>query len=136
TGNPNLVPQYAHSFRTAWVFNKNWSVGSYLQTVKNYIAQTATRIDSNIIEYRSKNFPNSTEYGAFAEGVITIAKIWNSRTSVYFYRLSNDIDGIKYRRNSYAIQSNQFINLKKIMEIDIQSAYTSGSLSANQRTSY
>jgi len=136
TGNPNLVPQYAHSFRTAYVFNKNWSAGSYLQTVKNYIAQTATRIDSNIIEYRSKNFPNSTEYGVFAEGSIMIAKIWNSRTNVYFYHLSNDIDGIKYRRNSYAIQSTQLINLKKIMEVDIQSAYTSGSLSANQHTAY
>lgn len=136
TGNPNLVPQYAHSFRTSYVFSQNWNAGAYLQTVKNYIAQTATRIDSNIIEYRSKNFPNSTEYGVFAEGNFTIAKIWNNRNSVYFYRLSNDIDGIRYRRNSYAIQSSQYINLKKIMEIDIQSQYTSGSLNANQRTAY
>jgi hypothetical protein len=136
TGNPNLVPQYTHSFRTGYVFSQNWSTGAYLQTTKNYIAQTANRIDSNIIEYRSKNFPNSTEYGVFAEGSITIAKIWNSRNSVYFYRLSNDIDGGKYRRNSFAFQSTQLITLKKIMEIDIQSQYTSGSLNANQRTAY
>lgn len=135
TGNPNLVPQYTHSFRTGYVLSKNWSTGAYLQTTKNYIAQTANRIDSNIIEYRSKNFPNSTEYGVFAEGSITISKIWNSRNSVYFYRLSNDIDGGKYQRNSYAIQSAQIITLKKIMEIDLQASYTSGSLNANARTS-
>lgn len=136
TGNPDLLPQFAHSFRTTWVAARWLSAGAYLQTVKNYIAQTAATIDSNIIEYRSKNFPNSTDYGIFMEGSFAVAKIWNSRNSVSVYRVSNDIEGEKYRRQSFAIQSIQVISLKKIMEVDMVAQYTSASLQANQKTAW
>lgn len=132
-GNPNLLPQYAHSFRATWVISRAFSAGAYLQTVKNYIAQTAATIDSNIIEYRSKNFPNSTDYGVFMEGNFTVAKIWNSRNSLSVYRLSNDIEGNKYRRHSFAFQTIQVISLKKLMDIDVVTQYTSASLQANQK---
>lgn len=136
TGNPNLLPQFAHSFRATWVAARWISAGAYLQTVKNYIAQTASTIDSNIIEYRSKNFPNSTDYGLFVEGSFTVAKIWNNRNSVSVYRLSNDIDGKKYRRHSVSFQTIQVISLKRIMEIDLVTQYTSASLQANQKTAW
>ncbi|MFT3676596.1 MAG: TonB-dependent receptor [Chitinophagaceae bacterium] len=136
TGNPNLLPQFAHSFRTTWVASRWFSAGAYLQTVKNYIAQTASTIDSNIIEYRSKNYPNSTDYGVFIEGNFTVAKIWNSRSSISVYRLSNDIEGNKYRRESFSFQTIQVISLKKIMEIDLVTQYTSASLQANQQTAW
>lgn len=132
-GNPNLVPQYAHSFRATYVISSRYSMGSYLQTVKNFIAQTATTIDSNIIEYRSKNFPNSTEYGIFFESNMTIGKIWNNRNSIFFYRLSNDIDGQRYHRNSLSAQSIQVITLKKIMDIDLVLQYRTAALQANAK---
>jgi hypothetical protein len=133
TGNPNLVPQYTHSFRAGYVISNKYSTGIYLQTTKNFIAQTANRIDSTIIEFRSKNFPNSTDYGLFFETNVTIGKIWNNRNSFYFYRVSNDIDGIKYRRQSFSAQSIQVITLKKIMDIDWVTQYTSASLQANSK---
>lgn len=136
TGNPNLLPQFAHSFRTTWVASRWFSAGAYMQTLKNYIAQTASTIDSNIIEYRSKNYPNSTDYGVFMEGNFTVAKIWNSRSSISVYRLSNDIEGNKYRRESFSFQTIQVISLKKIMEIDMVTQYTSASLQANQQTAW
>lgn len=136
TGNPNLLPQFTHSFRTTWVASRWFSAGAYLQTVKNYIAQTASAVDSNIIEYRSKNFPNSTDYGVFTEGNFTVGRIWNSRNSLSVYRLSNDIDGKRYRRHSFAFQTIQVISLKKVMEIDLVTQYTSASLQANQKTAW
>ncbi|MBN8861901.1 MAG: outer membrane beta-barrel protein [Sphingobacteriales bacterium] len=136
TGNPNLLPQFTHSFRTTWVASRWFSAGAYLQTVKNYIAQTASAVDSNIIEYRSKNFPNSTDYGVFTEGNFTVGRIWSSRNSLSVYRLSNDIDGKRYRRHSFAFQTIQVISLKKVMEIDLVTQYTSASLQANQKTAW
>lgn len=136
TGNPNLLPQFTHSFRTTWVASRWFSAGAYLQTVKNYIAQTASAVDSNIIEYRSKNFPNSTDYGVFTEGNFTVGSIWNSRNSLSVYRLSNDIDGKRYRRHSFAFQTIQVISLKRVMEIDLVTQYTSASLQANQKTAW
>lgn len=134
-GNPDLVPQYAHNFRAAYNISHNYSVGAYLQSVKNYIAQTANTIDSNIIEFKSKNFPNSTEYGIFFEGSFTVGKIWNSRNGAFFYSLSNDIDGEKHKRQSFSAQSIQVITLKKIMDIDFVTQYTSAVLQANSRQS-
>ncbi|HEX2630076.1 MAG TPA: outer membrane beta-barrel family protein, partial [Chitinophagaceae bacterium] len=136
TGNPNLVPQYTHSFRVNYALSKNYSTGAYLQTTKNFIAQIASVVDTTIIEYMSKNFPNSAEYGIFLEGNITIGKIWNSRNSVFFYRASNDIDEIKYKRNSLSAQSIQVISLKKIMDIDWVTQYTSSSLQANAKKAF
>jgi hypothetical protein len=133
TGNPNLVPQYAHNFRATYNLSHNFSMGTYLQKIKNYIAQTASTIDSNIIEFKSKNYPNSTEYGFFIEGSLKVGKIWNSRNSGFFYSLSNDIDGVKYRRQSFSVQSIQLINLKKIMDIDFVTQYTSAVLQANSK---
>ncbi|MBL7756346.1 MAG: TonB-dependent receptor family protein, partial [Chitinophagaceae bacterium] len=136
TGNPNLLPQFTHSFRTTWVASRWFSAGAYLQTVKNFIAQTASAVDSNIIEYRSKNYPNSTDYGVFTEGNFTVGRIWNSRNSLSVYRLSNDIDGKRYRRHSFAFQTIQVISLKRVMEIDLVTQYTSASLQANQKTAW
>lgn len=131
-GNPDLVPQYAHSFRLAWVVSKNISAGSYLQAVKNFMAQTANRIDSNIIEYRSKNFPNSTDYGFFMEGSFSV-KTWTSRTNMWFYRMVNEIEGVLHKRNSFSVQSVQVITVKKKLEIDLLTSYSSPVLLANQR---
>jgi len=132
TGNPDLMPQYTHSFRLSYNMSQKMNVGAYSQFTKNYIAQTAKTIDS-IVEYRSKNYPNSTEYGVFAESNFTIGGIWTNRNSVSWYRLSNTIDEIKYRSNAYNLQTIQEITLKKIMNIDVFTQYNSPFFQANAR---
>lgn len=136
TGNPDLVPQYAHSFRATYNFSHNFFAGTYFQTVKNYIAQTANTINGNIIKYKSKNFPNSTEYGIYFEGSFSIGKVWNSRSNFSFYQLSNDIDGGKHKRRSFSAQSIEIVRLQKIMEIDVVAQYVSATLNANSKQAY
>ncbi|RZM03261.1 MAG: TonB-dependent receptor, partial [Pedobacter sp.] len=131
TGNPDLIPQYTHSFRAGYSFWSKLSVGAYLLTTQHYIALTAKAIDS-IIEYRSKNFRNSTEYGFFAEHNFTVAKTWNIRSSFSYYRLSNDISGRKYKLNTFNIQNIQVIMLPKLVNIDVVAWYYSPMLQANE----
>jgi hypothetical protein len=133
TGNPNLVPQYTHSLRAGYTHRQNYTATVYFQSTSNYMAQTATTIDSNIVEYRSKNYPNNTEYGFSLEAAFNITKAWNSRTSFLGYYLTSQLDEGRFSRQSFSIQSIQIITWKKVMDIDMVSQYTSAYLAANTR---
>ena len=125
TGNPTLLPQYTHSFRTGYTYRQNYSATAYFQTTSDYIAQTSTTIDSNIVEHKSRNFPNSTEYGISLEGTFNIGKAWTSRNNLLGYYLSSDLDTITVSQKSYSVQSIQTITWKKVADFDIVMVYTS-----------
>jgi outer membrane receptor protein involved in Fe transport len=131
TGNPNLVPQYTHSLRGGYTHRQNYTATLYFQSTSNYIAQTASTIDSNIIEYKSKNYPNSTEYGLSLDASFNVTKNWSSRNSFLAYYFSADLDTVRLSQRSFSIQSVQTINWKKVMDIDVLMYYTSPYLHAN-----
>jgi outer membrane receptor protein involved in Fe transport len=132
-GNPNLVPQYTHSLRAGYTHRQNYTAMVYFQSTSNYMAQTDSTIDSNIVEYRSKNYPNSTEYGLSVEAAVNVTKSWNSRTSVLTYYQSSKLDEGRFSRQSFSIQSIQNISWKKVMVIDMMLLYNSAYLQANTR---
>lgn len=132
-GNPNLMPQYTHSLRAGYTHRQNYTATVYFQSTSNYMAQTASTIDSNIIEYRSKNYPNNTEYGLSLEASVNITRTWNSRNSLLAYYLSGKLDEGRISRQSFSIQSIHNITLKKVMNIDMVMQYNSPYLQANTR---
>jgi outer membrane receptor protein involved in Fe transport len=133
TGNPNLVPQYTHSLRAGYTYRHNYTATAYLQSTSNYLAQTASTIDSNIVEYRTKNYPNNTEYGLSLEAVVNFTKTWNSRTSLIAYYISSKMDVGRFSGKSLSVQSIQNITWKKVMDIDMVIQYNSPYLQANSR---
>jgi len=133
TGNPDLVPQYTHSIRGAYTYRQNYTAAVYFQSTSNYIAQTASTIDNNIIEYKSKNYPNSTEYGLSIDAAFTITKNWNNRNSFFAYHLSNDLDTVRVSQKSFSFQTIQMIAWKKVADIDVLLQYTSPYIQANNR---
>ncbi|TXJ24715.1 MAG: TonB-dependent receptor [Chitinophagaceae bacterium] len=133
TGNPNLMPQYTHSVRGGYTYLQNYTASVYFQSTSNYIAQTASTIDNNIIEYKSKNYPNSTEYGIALEASIGITKNWNSRNSFMAYRFSNDLDTVRVSQQSFSFQTIQMITWKKVADFDMFLEYTSPYIRANNR---
>jgi hypothetical protein len=133
TGNPNLVPQYTHSIRVGYTHRHNYTATVYLQNTSNYLAQTASTVDSNIVEYRTKNYPNNIEYGVSLEAAVNITKWWNSRTNCMAYYISSKMDVGRFSRQSLNIQSVQIITWKKVMDIDMVMQYNSPYLQANSR---
>lgn len=131
TGNPNLLPQYTHSLRAGYTYRNNYTATLYFQSTSNYMAQTASTVDSNIIEYRSKNYPNNTEYGLSLEASHNITKTWNSRYSFLAYYQSTKLDEDRFSRKSFSIQSYQTITWKKVMDIDIGLRYNSAVMTVN-----
>jgi hypothetical protein len=131
TGNPNLVPQYTHSLRAGYTHHQNYTATVYFQSTSNYMAQTASTIDSNIVEYRSKNYPNNTEYGLSLEASHNVTKTWNSRYSFLAYYQSTRLDEDRFSRQSISIQSYQTITWKKVMDIDLGLRYNSAIIAVN-----
>jgi outer membrane receptor protein involved in Fe transport len=133
TGNPSLMPQYTHSLRGGYTYRQNYTATLYFQSTSNYIAQTASTIDSNIIEYKSKNYPNSTEYGLSMEAAFNVTKNWNSRNSLLAYRSSSDLDTVRVSQKSFSIQSIQTISWKNVVDMDVVMVYNSPTMQANNR---
>ena len=131
TGNPNLVPQYTHSLRAGYTHRNNYTATLYFQSTSNYMAQTASTVDSNIVEYKSKNYPNNMEYGVSLEASVNITKIWISRNSFLAYNQSSKLDVGRISRKSFSFQSYQNITWKKVMDIDIGLRYNSAILAVN-----
>lgn len=133
TGNPSLMPQYTHSLRGGYTYRQNYTAIFYFQSTSNYIAQTASTVNGNIIEYKSKNYPNSTEYGLSMEASFNVTKSWNSRNSLLAYRFSNDLDTVRVSRQSFSIQSIQTMSWKNVVDMDAVLVYNSPTIQANNR---
>lgn len=136
TGNPNLVPQYTHSLRAGYTYRQNYKATVYFQSTRNYIAQTASTVDSNIIEYQSKNYPNNTEYGLSMDASVNITNNWSSWTSVLVYHQSTNLDVDRFSQLSFSLQSGQTITWKKVMDIDVGATSNSAYLQANTRQAH
>jgi outer membrane receptor protein involved in Fe transport len=133
TGNPNLVPQYTHSIRAGYTHRNNYTATLYLQSTSNYLAQTASTIDSNIVEYRTKNYSNNIEYGISLEAAFNITKWWNCRNSCIAYYISTKMDEGRFTQQTLNIQSVQIITWKKVMDIDMVMQYNTPTMQANSR---
>ncbi|HSC39171.1 MAG TPA: outer membrane beta-barrel family protein, partial [Chitinophagaceae bacterium] len=131
TGNPNLLPQYTHSLQAGYTLHQNFTADVYLLSTHNFIAQTASTIDSNVIVHQSKNYPNNTEYGLSLNGSFNIVKAWNVNNSLLLYHVSSDLTPLQLTKTSLNLQSIHTITLKKIADIDVVAQYNSPYLNAN-----
>jgi len=134
TGNPNLLPQYTHSIQAGYTLRNNYTADVYFMSTHNFITQTARTVDSNIIEYQSKNFPNSTEYGISFNGATTIGKIWSINNGFSLYRVSSQLNPT-LTQTAFSIKTSQSITWKKIADFDVYAEYNSPYLNANSRQS-
>lgn len=73
-GNPNLTPEYTHKLEIGSIFWKGFSADIYFALTTDKIAQLANPVEGNVIEYQSRNFDNSNEYGFSFNAPIKIMK--------------------------------------------------------------
>ncbi len=127
------MPQYTNSLRAGYTYRQNYKATVYFQSTSNYIAQAASTVDSNTIQYQSKNYPNNTEYGLSLDALVNITKNWSTWNSVLIYHQSTNLDGYRFSQLSFSIQSGQTFTWKKVMDIDLGATYNSAYLQANTR---
>ena len=132
TGNPDLLPQFTHSLEGSYTLLQNYTATTYFMSTRNFIAQTATTVNGNIIEYQSKNFKGNTEYGMALNASNTIGRSWNINTSVALYHVKTEL-APTLTQTSFSIKTVHTIALKKIADIDVYAEYSSPYLSANAR---
>jgi len=135
TGNPDLVPQYTHSLQAGLTLRQKYNADVYFLSTHNFIAQTASTLDSNVVEYKSKNYPSNTEFGFSLNATVVIGKIWNMNNGLQVYHSSSNLITSQLTRTSFSLKSIHTLTFKKVGDIDVYADYTSAYLTANTRQS-
>lgn len=136
TGNPELLPEYAHKVELGYNFWSGWSVDLYFRRIENIIALLVNPIENNVIEYQPKNFNNSTDYGVNIDAPIKFFNCWTSNNSFVLYKLQTDINDFKINQISFFAKSTQTVNLKKLFDLDVSMLYSSPYVRANSKMAY
>jgi hypothetical protein len=134
-GNPDLLPQYTHSVELGYDFLKGYSADIYILSTKNVIAELANPVNGDMLEYQTKNFNNSTEYGFSFYAPVKIFSWWSTNNSLSLYNLSYRINDYEINQNSLTVQTSHTFIIKNIAEIDADAAYRSPYVEANSRFS-
>ncbi|HJT72634.1 MAG TPA: TonB dependent receptor [Chitinophaga sp.] len=135
-GNPNLLPQYSHNISAGYTFRNDYSAELYFSRTNNVIAELASSTGNNVIEYQSRNFTHSTEYGLSLEAPFKVMKGWTANNSFSLYNLSYRIDAFSINRTSFSVKSIHTIVWNKVIDIDAVADYRSPYVSANSRVPY
>jgi hypothetical protein len=134
-GNPDLLPQYTHSVELGYDFLKGYSANIYFSSTKNVIAELANPINNDMLEYQTKNFNNSTNYGFSFYAPARIFKWWITSNSLSLYNLSYRINDYQINQNTLSLQTAHTFTIKNVAEIDADAAYRSPYVDANSRFS-
>ncbi|MBW8683142.1 outer membrane beta-barrel family protein [Chitinophaga rhizophila] len=135
-GNPDLLPQYSHNISAGYTLRNDYSAELYFSRTNNVIAELASSAGNNVVEYQSRNFTNSTEYGISLEAPFKPAKGWTVNNSFSLYNLSYRIEDYSINRTSFSVKSIHTIVWKKVMDVDVIADYRSPYVSANSRVPY
>jgi len=101
TGNPNLDPEYAHSFEMN--FMKTWEShtlsSSIYHRITNHMIQGIRFIENGIMYLKPSNVTNSTSSGLELVSKDKISKVLETTATVNLYR--STMDGFTYMNNYY-----------------------------------
>jgi outer membrane receptor protein involved in Fe transport len=135
-GNPDLTPEYTHKFELGGFFWKGFSADIYYAHTIDKVAEFANPGLNNIIEYQSRNFNNSNEYGFSIFAPVKIYKWWTMNSSFAGYNLSYRIDDFKIKQTTFYFRNQHNVALKNLFDIDFSFDYRSPYVNANKHVSY
>ena len=135
-GNPDLMPEYTHNMEIGTVFRNGTTLEIYYSLTKDKIAELASPGAGNIIEYQTRNFNSSNEYGFSLEAPIKILKWWTSNTSLAGYNLRYTINDYQIHQTTFYIRSQHTILIKNLFDFDVSTGYRSPFVRANTNVAY
>jgi outer membrane receptor protein involved in Fe transport len=136
TGNPELQPQYTNSIRVGYSYHRQYNVAAYVQITDGFIAQAGRLIDSNIVEYRSENYPGSYEYGVSMDAAINFSRIWTTQNNLMIYKSSSRLDSERFEAVSARLQSVQNFSWPRILDAFLTAYYNIPYWTGNTRQAY
>ena len=127
-GNPNLNPEYTHSFETGYLVN--WQSGSILSSAyyRHRIGdiQRIVQVDN---EGTTRIFPvnvgNTDSYGLEFNFSYTVGKWWDINSSANFYRAITDgvFEGQSLSRDTYAFHTRTTSKMKISDGFEFQTSF-------------
>ncbi|WP_285057897.1 outer membrane beta-barrel family protein [Pedobacter ginsengisoli] len=130
-GNPDLLPEYTHKIELGSLFWKGFSAEIYYSLTTDKIAQLASPVSDNIIEYQTRNFSNSYEYGFSVDAPVKVNAWWTVRNGLALYNLAYRLDTFRIRQTSLYLRSAHDFSFKGLFDIDVSLDYTSPYVTAN-----
>ncbi|SFH40066.1 outer membrane beta-barrel protein [Pedobacter insulae] len=134
-GNPALTPEYMHKLEVGTVFWKGFSADIYYALTLDKIAQLANPV-GNVIEYQTRNFSNSKEYGFSFNAPLKIFKWWTTNTSLAGYNLSYNLTNYRISQTTFYARSYHVFTLKNFLDLDAGLDYRSPFVRANTKIAY
>lgn len=130
-GNPNLTPEYTHKVEFGTLFPKGLSADIYYSITTDKIAQLANPVAGNIIEYQTRNFNSSQEYGFSIFAPVKLAKWWSTNNSIAGYHLKYTLGSYRINQATFYARSQHNISFNKWFDLDLAFDYRSPQVSAN-----
>jgi outer membrane receptor protein involved in Fe transport len=135
-GNPDLTPEYTHKLEVGTFFWKGYSADVYYAVTTDKVAQLAKPVAGNIIEYQTRNFNNSTEYGFSVFAPVNLYKWWTLTTSLTGYHLKYRLNDFNLNQSTFTVGVQNNYSIKNLFDLDLSAQYRSPSVAANTRHAY
>jgi hypothetical protein len=130
-GNPNLMPEYTHRVAAGTSFGGGVSADVYYTVTTDKIAELASPVSNNAIEYQSWNFNKSTGYGLSLDAQSKINSWWSVNNSFAFYNIAFTLNDFRINQNTWTIRSQHTATIKGFADVEVYMDYRSPYVNAN-----
>jgi hypothetical protein len=131
-GNPDLTPEYTHKLEVGGLFWKGFSADLHYSLTTDKVAQLGNPGAGSVIEYQTRNFDNSYEYGFSLFAPIKFFKWWTMNTSIAANNISFRINDYQIRQSTLYARAQHVVMLKNLFDIDFAVDYRSPYVNANK----
>jgi outer membrane receptor protein involved in Fe transport len=126
-GNPNLNPEYTHSFETGYLIN--WENGSILSSAyyryRMGVIERITQVDDGITRIMPVNLSTQNAYGLEFNVSLTLTKWWQLNTSANFYRAITEgqFQDEDFFSDTYTLNSRSTSKMTFFKDLNFQTSF-------------
>jgi outer membrane receptor protein involved in Fe transport len=135
-GNPDLMPEYTHRVAAGTSLGSGISADIYYTVTTGKIAELASPVSNNVIEYQSWNFNNSTGYGLSIDAQSKLNSWWSMNNSLDFYNVAYTLNDFRISQNTWATNSQHTAAIKGFADLDAGINYRSPYVNANTHVAH
>lgn len=143
-GNPDILPEYIHSFEAGWLFNfkkkGSWNNELYLRRELNTMQIVRVPLDFELTNQFPENVGTSNSLGLESSLSLLPFKWWNTDllANFFYYNLDGSYEDEVFDRSSfsYILRWNNYFKIAKTTKLQFNGSYSSPIVNAQGRESY
>jgi outer membrane receptor protein involved in Fe transport len=126
-GNPNLNPEYTHSFETGYLIN--WENGSVLSSAyyryRMGVIERITQVEDGVTKIIPVNLSTQNAYGLEFNVSLSVKKWWQLNTSANFYRAITEgqFQDENFFSDTYTFNSRTTSKLTMLKDLNFQTSF-------------